>query len=691
MTPPYAYAAAAGIVGLLLGFLLVSAEPGPRRTATSLVTTNLLLWLTSEVFVTFSWTPVVAERLICLTYLTIASLPFTVHRYVAALDDPSSLPHKVMTVAASTFVAVAALLVPSHLLIAGVVRDAWGYHRISGPLLPGFAAVLFGLLIVNVVLMAYAARSAAEPLQRLRFQYMLVGVAFCVALGILDLCILQPFGLHAHRMFLVPLGVTIGCAGMIYSIARTRLVDVPTAVRRVAVNTALLATLLVPCLGISLLVEQLSTGHIALLPSFVTAALFCVAGFGFPRLRLAAEQTLAQLLFGARADDRRLLVDVSREITSVLSLPTLAAATRSALAGAFGEVNATLWLRRPTQLVAVADEERAPIADAAVLAWLENATQPVVLSEIESTDPMPIAAPLRERGIELAVPLRVKGRAVGLLTLARRPDQRLYTNDDISLVVTLANQAGIALENARLYEELRESREQVSRASRLSSIGMLAAGLAHEIRNPLVAVKTFLDLLPQRLDDREFLTHFRDLSQSELRRVMNLLTDLLALGKSTTVEYRSVEVVPTLEPVLRLMESSARKRGVTLVVRAGAALPPVWADADRLKQILLNLVLNAIEVSPQGGEVTVEIRSVRQGVLLEVTDHGPGIPAEHLENIFNPFFTTKETGTGLGLALVHQMVVEHGGQIGVDSTPGRGSVFRVTLPAAPAALERTGT
>src|SRR5579884_3433475 len=670
MTPPYAYAAAAGIVGLLLGFLLVSAEPGPRRTATSLVTTNLLLWLTSEVFVTFSWTPVVAERLICLTYLTIASLPFTVHRYVAALDDPSSLPHKVMTVAASTFVAVAALLVPSHLLIAGVVRDAWGYHRISGPLFPGFAAVLFGLLIVNVVLMAYAARSAAEPLQRLRFQYMLVGVAFCVALGILDLCILQPFGLHAHRMFLVPLGVTIGCAGMIYSIA---------------------PTLLVPCLGISLLVEQLSTGHIALLPSFVTAALFCVAGFGFPRLRLAAEQTLAQLLFGARADDRRLLVDVSREITSVLSLPTLAAATRSALAGAFGEVNATLWLRRPTQLVAVADEERAPIADAAVLAWLENATQPVVLSEIESTDPMPIAAPLRERGIELAVPLRVKGRAVGLLTLARRPDQRLYTNDDISLVVTLANQAGIALENARLYEELRESREQVSRASRLSSIGMLAAGLAHEIRNPLVAVKTFLDLLPQRLDDREFLTHFRDLSQSELRRVMNLLTDLLALGKSTTVEYRSVEVVPTLEPVLRLMESSARKRGVTLVVRAGAALPPVWADADRLKQILLNLVLNAIEVSPPGGDVTVEIRPVRQGVLLEVADRGPGIPPEHLENIFNPFFTTKETGTGLGLALVHQMVVEHGGQIGVDSTPGRGSVFRVTLPAAPAALERTGT
>jgi signal transduction histidine kinase len=172
---------------------------------------------------------------------------------------------------------------------------------------------------------------------------------------------------------------------------------------------------------------------------------------------------------------------------------------------------------------------------------------------------------------------------------------------------------------------------------------------------------------------------------------MNLLTDLLALGKSTTVEYRAVEVVPTLEPVLRLIESTARKRGVTLAVRAGGALPPVWADADRLKQILLNLLLNAIEASPHGSEVAIEMRAARQGVLIEVTDHGSGIPAEHLEDIFNPFFTTKETGTGLGLALVHQMVVEHGGEITVDSAPGRGTVFRVTLPHAPVSLERTGT
>jgi signal transduction histidine kinase len=221
---------------------------------------------------------------------------------------------------------------------------------------------------------------------------------------------------------------------------------------------------------------------------------------------------------------------------------------------------------------------------------------------------------------------------------------------------------------------------------------MLAAGIAHEIRNPLVAVKTFLDLLPQRLDDRDFLTHFRDLSLGELRRVTNLIADLLALGKSTTAARRAVEAGSTLEPVVRLMESTARNRKVELVSQLGERVPEIWADPDQLKQIVLNLILNAIEASPAGGQVTLNIRDSEDGtVVIEVRDQGPGIPAEQQEHIFDPFFTTKETGTGLGLALVHQMVVEHGGAIDVESAPGRGTAFRVALPKAEVALAPTGT
>jgi len=233
---------------------------------------------------------------------------------------------------------------------------------------------------------------------------------------------------------------------------------------------------------------------------------------------------------------------------------------------------------------------------------------------------------------------------------------------------------------------------QLIQSEKMAAIGQLAAGIAHEIRNPLVAVKTFLDLLPQRLDDREFLSNFRELSLGELRRVTDLINDLLALGKSKTPERRSVDLAPTLEPVVRLMESTARKRHIEVVAVFDPHVPPAWADPDQLKQIIVNLLLNAIETGAPGGHVWLEARPAPPAsVVLEVRDDGPGIPANQLENIFHPFFTTKETGTGLGLALVHQMVVEHGGEITVESTVGRGSAFRVTLPTAPVALACTGT
>ena len=190
------------------------------------------------------------------------------------------------------------------------------------------------------------------------------------------------------------------------------------------------------------------------------------------------------------------------------------------------------------------------------------------------------------------------------------------------------------------------------------------------------------------------MTQFRDLSLGELRRVTNLISDLLSLGKSPKTERREVVVQEALVPVVHLMTSTARKRQVELVTHFEPDLPAIWADPDQLKQIALNLLLNAIEVSPAGGQVSLGVHGAdapSQRVVLEVSDEGPGIPLEQRDDIFHPFFTTKETGTGLGLALVHQMVVEHGGEIMVESDVGRGTTFRVTLPRAQPNLARTGT
>jgi signal transduction histidine kinase len=180
------------------------------------------------------------------------------------------------------------------------------------------------------------------------------------------------------------------------------------------------------------------------------------------------------------------------------------------------------------------------------------------------------------------------------------------------------------------------------------------------------------------------------MSLSELKRVTDLITDLLALGKSTTTAHTAVDVAETLEPVVRLMESTARKRQIGVAFTRNGAMPMVYANPNQLKQIILNLILNAIDASAPGAEVTVALHTKgAEQVLIEVLDRGAGIAPEKLAHIFDPFYTTKETGTGLGLALVHQMVREHGGEITVESAVGHGTAFRITLPGA--SLRQTGT
>jgi signal transduction histidine kinase len=322
---------------------------------------------------------------------------------------------------------------------------------------------------------------------------------------------------------------------------------------------------------------------------------------------------------------------------------------------------------------------------------LDGLITPILTTELTS---MFLTDLFRTRNWEVGIPLRINQRLTGFVGLGRKRDFRIFSGEDLQLLASVAAGASVALENAHLSRQLRNSETVLERANRLSSLGMLAAGIAHEIRNPLVAVKTFLDLLPSRSNDKEFMTNFRDLSLTELRRVTDLITDLLALGKSAATERRSVDIGPIVEPIARLMDSTARKRGVEIVAHVQAGVPAVRADPDQIKQIILNLVLNAIDASPEGGRVVLGLRTPRMGndrVILEVRDEGPGIAPEKLKTIFHPFFTTKETGTGLGLALVHQMVVEHGGEIVVESELGRGSVFRVTLPTESVTLAKTGS
>ena len=231
--------------------------------------------------------------------------------------------------------------------------------------------------------------------------------------------------------------------------------------------------------------------------------------------------------------------------------------------------------------------------------------------------------------------------------------------------------------------EVRQLKAEIARSQRLASIGSLAAGVAHEIRNPLSSIKGFATYFKERLKGNSEDSRTADVMIQEVERLNRVIRQLLDLSRPMDIRKEPTPLVPLVEHTIRLIETQARKKGIRVQVESPADLPPVMADPDRVKQVLLNLCLNAIEAMKGGGSLTVDLR--RQGdrmLRIGISDTGSGIPEGDADRIFDPFYTTKSSGTGLGLAIVHRIVEAHGGEIRVASTPGGGAIFSVLLPAA---------
>ena len=239
-----------------------------------------------------------------------------------------------------------------------------------------------------------------------------------------------------------------------------------------------------------------------------------------------------------------------------------------------------------------------------------------------------------------------------------------------------------------MVRQLRESREeiqrlyrtQMSRAEHLATLGELAAGLAHEIRNPLAGIAGVMDIigrdLPASSPAREVLGEV----QQEILQIKRILSDLLETARPKPPSFRAADLNSTTEQAVSLARQQIISRPIEIKLSKAYDLPPVEHDAGQIQQVLLNLLLNAIQAIEETGNIRVRLNSEDGFATVAVSDTGRGIAPEHLANIFRPFFTTKKRGTGLGLSLVSRIVEAHGGRVQVHSTPGGGSQFMVWLP-----------
>ncbi len=257
----------------------------------------------------------------------------------------------------------------------------------------------------------------------------------------------------------------------------------------------------------------------------------------------------------------------------------------------------------------------------------------------------------------------------GVLANALAEDLRIQTR----------NSRRAAEQLSAANEQLQKAEEAVRRSDRLAALGQLSAGLAHELRNPLGTIRGSAEMLGRAVSaENEVAREVAGFISSEVNRANSLITRFLHFARPLELRPDTADLAQTIDRAIANVEREAP--GVTIYKNYAPEIPPFRFDAELMERVLYNLILNAAQASSAGGAVTVKTRAAAGTAEISVIDRGSGISAENLNTIFNPFFTTKPQGVGLGLAIVAKIVDEHGGKIAVESEPGRGSVFRIVVP-----------
>jgi signal transduction histidine kinase len=301
----------------------------------------------------------------------------------------------------------------------------------------------------------------------------------------------------------------------------------------------------------------------------------------------------------------------------------------------------------------------------------------------------------------VVIPLLAKERVLGAIAADFVEPSKSIAKEALESVMVYAQQAGLAIHNAFMYQELkafslqmeekiqkttadlRKTEAQLIRSDKLAALGQLAAGIAHEIRNPLTSINILIHSLTENYLAGD--SHREDLKviEEEINRINEIVDQFLRFAKPAPPLFAKAEVLPIFEETLQLLRPQIEKHRIH-VQKEFQPLPPILMDREQMKQAILNLLLNAVQAMPTGGQLALKGHAPEgnRWVQLSIRDSGVGIPAEDINKLFDPFFSTKEGGVGLGLSITHRIIDQHDGKIEVESAPGKGTLFTIWLPVS---------
>jgi signal transduction histidine kinase len=298
----------------------------------------------------------------------------------------------------------------------------------------------------------------------------------------------------------------------------------------------------------------------------------------------------------------------------------------------------------------------------------------------------------------VVIPIFAKEKALGAIAADHVEPGKNITKETLESVMTFSQQAGLAIHNAFMYQELktfsqqmeekiqrttadlRKAETQLIRSEKLAALGQLAAGIAHEIRNPLTSINILIHSLTENLPSEN--SHREDLKviEEEIHRINEIVDQFLRFARPAPPLLEKTDVRPIFEETLQLLRPQIERQKIS-VQKDFEPLPPVTIDKEQIKQVILNLLLNAIQAMPEGGQLELKGRvSGEDWIQFLIQDSGVGIPLKDLDKLFDPFFSTKDGGIGLGLSIAHRIIDQHNGKIEVESKPGKGTLFTLSLP-----------
>jgi len=587
----------------------------------------------------------------------------------------------------------------SSYFIKGVYKYFWGYYPIAGLLHPIFLVFFVGLVSFSLTLLLYFLLVRKEKLPTFKRAQIKYTLSAFLIFDFASVDFLPNYGIQIYPFGYLP---TLLFASIVaYTILRFHLLDIYLYIKRTAAYSLAVGLLTGVFVVIVLTITRYVT-HLTRASSFsITVITAMLIALLFNPLRNRIQLIIDRLFYKKTYDFYSVVQKVSEGLKRRFNLEAIYDFIGNILFNTLGLRNFYILsasvsgyyrivYRKPSGEETYGgngvntrpDIRRVRIEkDSSIVRFL-NKHRRVVLYEllneedIEEREVEEIRKELRPFDVEVIVPVFVDDELSHMILLGRKTSGDVFNLEDIHLLNTLSHQLSVAIKQAWLYSEMLLS-------EKLASIGMMSATFAHEIRNPLTSLRTFTQLMPERYYDPDFRETFTKVVSFDIERIEGLIRDLLDFSSPTKPRGRDrFDLIGLVDETIDYITKkfNLQKKHIKVEKHYGDVEVKITGDEHRLKHAFVNIMSNGCQAMREGGTLRVGIDSDGKRVNISISDTGEGIDPGDIERIFEPFYTTREKGVGLGLAISKKAIEEHGGSIKVESCLGEGTTFTIVLP-----------